>query len=346
MKEYLISGKPEFKGILRDAEIPKPGPNDVLIKVIAAGLNPKDWKFTKARAESEALNAGDDVAGIVEEVGSNVFEYKPGDRVAAFHRMGHPGGTYAEYSVAPASTTFHLPPNVSFEDGAGTPLSFITAALALFQYLQVPLPTTPGQKNIGILIYGGSSAVGSYALQLAKLSNLHPIVTVAGSGIGHVKSLNAATHIIDYREGSVKEQILDAANGAKITLAFDAISGNDSYKTITEVLQAAGGGHINMVDLPTDPTWRFPDDVRVTRTFVSSAYGIKHSGITEEQAKTDEEFSYVFYRYLSFILAKGTFKPHPVQVLPNGLNSIVDGVKALYEGRVSAKKLIVRVATE
>ncbi|WKT40248.1 Polyketide synthase, enoylreductase domain [Fusarium oxysporum f. sp. vasinfectum] len=317
MKEYLISGKPEFKGILRDTEIPKPGPNDVLIKVIAAGLNPKDWKFTKARAESEALNAGDDVAGIVEEVGSNVFEYKPGDRVAAFHRMGHPGGTYAEYSVAPASTTFHLPPNVSFEDGAGTPLSFITAALALFQYLQVPLPTTPGQKNIGILIYGGSSAVGSYALQLAKLSNLHPIITVAGSGIGHVKSLNAATHIIDYREGSIKEQILDAANGAKITLAFDAISGNDSYKAITEVLQAAGGGHINM-----------------------------HSGITEEQAKADEEFSYVFYRYLSFILAKGAFKPHPVQVLPNGLNSIVDGVKALYEGRVSAKKLIVRVAAE
>jgi NADPH:quinone reductase-like Zn-dependent oxidoreductase len=256
--------------------------------------------------------------------------------------MGHPGGTYAEYSVAPASTTFHLPPNVSFEDGAGTPLSFITAALALFQYLQVPLPTTPGQKNIGILIYGGSSAVGSYALQLAKLSNLYPIITVAGSGIGHVKSLNAATHIIDYREGSVKQQILDAANGAKVTLAFDAISGNDSYKAATEVLQAAGGGHINMVDLPTDPTWSFPDDVRVTRTFVSSAYGIKHSGITEEQAKTDEEFSYLFYRYLSFLLAKGTFKPHPVQVLPNGLNSIVDGVKALYEGRVSAKKLIVR----
>lgn len=288
------------------------------------------------------MNAGDDVAGIIEAVGSEVFEYKPGDRVAAFHRMGHPGGTYAEYSVVPASTTFHLPPNISFDAGAGLPLSFITAALALYQYLQVPLPTTPGKKNIPILIYGGASAVGSYALQLAKMSQLHPIITVAGSGIDHVKSLNAATHIIDYRKGDVKNQILDAANGEKITLAFDAISNHGSYENITEVIQAADGGHINMVDLPQDPAWSFPANVRCTRTFVSSAYGIKHSAISEEQAKADGDFSYFFYRYLSLLLANGTFKPHPVEVLPDGLNKIIDGVKALHDGHVSAKKLIAR----
>ncbi|SCO76880.1 related to zeta-crystallin / quinone reductase (NADPH) [Fusarium oxysporum] len=342
MKEYIIHGKPNFGGSLREVEVPKPGPSDVLIKVRAAGLNPKDWKFTKGRTSSEALNAGDDVAGIVEAVGSEVFEYKPGDRVAAFHRMGHPAGTYAEYTVAPASTTFRLPPNISFEAGAGIPLSFITAALALYQYLQVPLPTTLGSKDIPILIYGGASAVGSYALQLARLSNLNPIITVAGSGIAHVEALNAATHIIDYRKGDVAKQILEAARGAKLTLAFDAISGHGSYKHITEVLQASGGGHINMVDLPTDPDWSFPADVRFTRTFVSSAYRVKHNSITDEQAKADADFSYFFYRYLSLLLAEGSFKPHPIEVLPNGLNHIVDGVKLLHDGKVSAKKLIAR----
>ncbi|KAJ4037484.1 hypothetical protein NW756_012720 [Fusarium oxysporum] len=318
MKEYIIHGKPNFGGSLREVEVPKPGPSDVLIKVRAVGLNPKDWKFTKSRTSSEALNAGDDVAGIVEAVGSEVFEYKPGDRVAAFHRMGHPAGTYAEYTVAPASTTFRLPPNISFEAGAGIPLSFITAALALYQYLQVPLPTTQGSKDIPILIYGGASAVGSYALQLARLSNLNPIITVAGSGIAHVEALNAATHIIDYRKGDVAKQILEAAKGA------------------------SGGGHINMVDPPTDPDWSFPADVRFTRTFVSSAYGVKHNSITDEQAKADADFSYFFYRYLSLLLAEGSFKPHPIEVLPNGLNHIVDGVKLLHDGKVSAKKLIAR----
>ncbi|KAJ4180255.1 hypothetical protein NW755_011943 [Fusarium falciforme] len=340
MKEYVIHGKPEFEGTLREVQVPKPGPRDVLIKVRAAGLNPKDWKFTKGRSASEALNAGDDVAGVIEAVGPEVFEYKPGDRVAAFHRMGHPGGTYAEYSIAPASTTFHLPPNISFEAGAGIPLSAITAALALYQYLQIPFPTTPGTKNIPILIYGGASAVGSYALQLARLSNLNPIITVAGSGIDHVKSLNAATHIIDYRKGDVAKQILEAANGAKLALAFDAISGHGSYENITEVLQASGGGHINMVDLPGDPDWSFPTEVRLTRTFVSSAYGVKHSSINDEQAKADADFSYFFYRYLSLLLAEGLFKPHPVEVLPDGLNRIIDGVRALHDGKVSAKKLV------
>ncbi|EHK22942.1 uncharacterized protein TRIVIDRAFT_29738, partial [Trichoderma virens Gv29-8] len=274
----------------------KPGPKDVLIKVAYTGLNPKDWKFTKNRDESTAFNVGDDVSGTIEAVGSDVFEYKPGDRVAGFHRMFQPHGTYAEYTVVPASTTFLLPPNISLESGAGLPLSFMTAALALYQYLGAPLPTTindSGRKT-AILIWGGATAVGAYALQLAKLSGLGPIITVAGNGIDYVQSLNAADHIIDYRKGDVTQQILAAAGSAEIKIAFDAVSGHGSYERITE------------------------------------------------QAYADGEFAYFFYRYLSHLLAEGKFRPHPVEVLPNGLNSIVEGVQALFDGKVSAKKLVAR----
>ncbi|KAL6796179.1 GroES-like protein [Trichoderma sp. SZMC 28013] len=345
MQELVIYGKPTYAGFVREAEIPKPGPKDVLIKVAYAGLNPKDWKFTKNRDQSAAFNVGDDVSGTVEAVGSEVFEYRPGDRVAGFHRMFQPHGTYAEYTVVPASTTFHLPPNISLELGAGLPLSFMTAALALYQYLGVLLPTTVSEsaRKTPILIWGGATAVGAYALQLAKLSKIGPIITVAGNGIDYVKSLNAADHIIDYRKGDVTQQILAAAGSAKIKIAFDAVSGHGSYERITEVLLASGGGHINMVDPPTDKTWKFPENIKFTRTFVSSAYHVSHSFINEEQAHADGEFAYFFYRYLSYLLAEGKFRPHPVEILPDGLNGIVEGVQALYDGKVSAKKLVARV---
>lgn len=170
------------------------------------------------------------------------------------------------------------------------------------------------------------------------------MITVAGSGIDFVKSLEAATHIIDYRDGSVAEQILAATKGVNVKLAFDAISNHGSYEHITSVLQASGGGHINMVDPPEDDTWAFPEGVEFSRTFVSSAYGQPHRFIDDAQAAADADFSYMFYRFLSRLLAEGRFKPHPFDILPGGMNGILEGIRALHEGKVSAKKLIARWA--
>lgn len=64
---------------------------------------------------STSANQGDDIAGIVHAVGSRVTEFKPGDRVAAFHQIGTSGGSYAEYAVAWDHTTFHIPDQTSFE---------------------------------------------------------------------------------------------------------------------------------------------------------------------------------------------------------------------------------------
>ncbi|UKZ76660.1 hypothetical protein TrVFT333_004369 [Trichoderma virens FT-333] len=349
MKELFIYAKPKYGGIIKETEIPKPGPKDVLIKVAYAGLNPKDWKATKTYDESQAFNAGDDVAGVVEAVGSEVFEFKPGDRVAGFHQMLHPHGTYAEYTIVKASTTFHLPPNISFESGASFPLAFMTAAIALYQCLKVPLPTTlqdPAAEKTPILIWGGATAVGAFALQLAKLSNLSPIITVAGNGIDFVKSLNIADHIIDYRTGDVVQKIIDAAGPAKIKLAFDSVSDPVSYEPITKVLVASGGGTINMVDPVQGSNWKFPDNVKLSGTMVGSAHGDTWGRVTEDQAKVDQEFAYWFYKYLSHLLADGKIKPHPVEVLPDGLNGIISGVQALYDRKVSAKKLVARIGDD
>ncbi|GFP54556.1 trans-enoyl reductase fsr4 [Trichoderma asperellum] len=346
MRELFIYAKPKYGGVIKETPIPKPGPKEVLIKVVYAGLNPKDWKATQNLTEPEAFNTGDDVAGIVEAVGSEVFEFKPGDRVAGFHQMRSPHGTYAEYTVVRAATTFHLPPNISFESGASLPLAFMTAAIALYQGLKVPLPTAlpeaDGEKT-PILIWGGATAVGAFALQLAKLSNLGPIITVAGDGIDFVKSLNVADHIIDYRTGDVAQKIIAAAGSAKIKLAFDSISDPRSYEPISKILAASGGGVINMVDPIYDRNWKFPDSVKLSSTMVGSAHGDTWGRVSDEQAKVDSEFAYWFYRYLSHLLAEGRIKPHPVEVLPDGLAGIVAGVQALFDRKVSAKKLVARI---
>ena len=83
---------------------------------------------------------GDDIAGVVHSVGTNVTNFKPGDRVAAFHEMITPNGAFGEYGVAPENTTMHLPPDVSFEEAATIPLAAMTAALGLYQRLKLPLP--------------------------------------------------------------------------------------------------------------------------------------------------------------------------------------------------------------
>lgn len=111
MKEAIVAAGPEVEIV--DSPIPTPEPDQVVTKVVVSGSNPKDWKRPQMMGTSS--NQGDDIAGVVHSVGSNVVEFKRGDRVAAFHQMMTPGGSYAEYAVSWDHTTFHIPKKTSFE---------------------------------------------------------------------------------------------------------------------------------------------------------------------------------------------------------------------------------------
>lgn len=112
MKEALVNAGPTVEVV--DAPIPKYNMDQVLIKVIVAGSNPKDWK--RANASNVPFNQGEDVAGTIHAVGENIVEFKIGDRVAGYHQFNKLGGTYAEYAVCYGFTTFHLPKKISFEE--------------------------------------------------------------------------------------------------------------------------------------------------------------------------------------------------------------------------------------
>ena len=111
MKEAVV--QPDLSVKIFDAPIPLPKADEVIIKVAVSGSNPKDWK--RPTVGGKPLNSGDDIAGVIHQVGSNVVEFKPGDRVAAFHEMMAPGGSFAQYAVSWAHTTFHIPDKTSFE---------------------------------------------------------------------------------------------------------------------------------------------------------------------------------------------------------------------------------------
>jgi NADPH2:quinone reductase len=114
-------------------------------------------------------NEGDDIAGFVGKVGSNVTKFHPGDRIAAFHI---------------SNTT-------SFEEPAAIPLAAMTAAVGLYLHLpwSLPQPFTLAKKQLPLVVYGAASAVGAYAMQLAKRSDIHLLSCIADKGIPFVETL-------------------------------------------------------------------------------------------------------------------------------------------------------------
>ena len=128
------------------------------------------------------------------------------------------------------------------------PLAALTAVVGLYSSikLDLPQPWSPATKPTPLLIYGASSAVGYYVLQLALKSNLHPLICIAGRASGHVDRLldrSQGDAIVDYRQSNedVAKGIKDALKGEKLEYAYDAVSEKGSYQIISEVLDKKTG---------------------------------------------------------------------------------------------------------
>ncbi|PYH94576.1 quinone oxidoreductase [Aspergillus ellipticus CBS 707.79] len=318
---------------LVDSPIPTINDDQVLIKVIVSGSNPKDWKApdwanspAKPLGEQNemirlGINQGDDIAGEVVEVGKDVVEFKKGDRVAAFHEMLTPGGSFAEYAVAWSHTTFHLPHETSFEEAATIPLAALTAVISLYHHLALPLPWTPATKanpraRTPLIIYGASTAVGSFAIKLARQSNVHPIVAIAG---GRVEQATV----------SAVKSVLES-QGLVANHALDTIMSEDSTAVMKGVVNP--GGKVNYV-LPDVP------DVSpgvASLTFVSAA----HLGGGEDDCR---DLCAAFCRWFTRALAGGRWTGHPVMVREGGLGGVQGAMEDLRDGKASAVKYVFRV---
>lgn len=280
-------------------------------------------------------NGGDDIAGFVHEVGADVYEFKPGDRVAAFHNVDTPGPAFADYGLAPASLTFHIPKETKFEEASTIPLAAMTAALGLYVSLGLPEPwkkPAPQAAETPLLVYGGATAVGAFAIKLAKKSGIHPIIAVAGRGANMVESLldrSKGDTIVDYREGheATVKGIKSALGGKKLFYAYDAVTEHNSTENIAQVLEVQGGKY----------TFVLPDEGKLTtgaeaiRTMVYSAFD------------ENEDFAHLMFKYMAKGLRDGWFTGHPYEVVPGGLGGVDAAMKDLKAGKVSAMKKIFNV---
>lgn len=221
-----------------EIQVPSPKKDEVLLKLEAASLNPVDWKTQKGNLRPLfpprfPFIPVTDVAGEVIEVGSSVKNFKVGDKVISM-LIFMKGGGLADYAVASPRLTVPRPPEVSPAEGAGLPIAASTALQALkfagakFNDTGNPLNKGRNQKQPGstpalnILITAASGGVGHYAVQLAKLANLHVTATCGARNIELVKSLGA-DEVLDYK--SPDGETLHSPSGKKYDAVIQCTTG-------------------------------------------------------------------------------------------------------------------------
>ncbi|MCJ1314005.1 hypothetical protein MMC25_007685 [Agyrium rufum] len=360
MKEAIVKVRPDISTQIHEVPIPEPGDDEVCIKVVCAASNTKDWAHL--RINNLSMNSGDDMSGTVHSMGASVAataEFRVGDRVAAMHQMLTPGGAYAEYAIAPAHTVFKIPNNTSFEEAASIPLVALTAALSLYTRQRLPPPWAPRSSAAPpnpLIIYGASSALGCYAIKLAKLSNIGPIIAICGESRSYVESLLEIWKgdcIIDYRHGveATKQAVREALGNSQAYHALDAISAHGTWVPLTQILDPRGGAQVSVVSgaYKYDEE-EIPSGVEIIYTYVGTVHEGRYRPCmprkpsNHEEVASDKDFAYIMLRYISRLLAQRQFEGHPYEVVPGGLAGVEVGLKKLKDGQAKGKKFVYRIA--
>jgi NADPH:quinone reductase-like Zn-dependent oxidoreductase len=193
-----------------DAPRPEPKQNEILVRVIAAGVNPVDGMirsgmFAKNKKLASPMILGGDIAGIVEETGSQITKFKKGDPIYAYLSLKNNGG-YAEYAVAHENETAAKPKSISYVDAAAVPIVALTAWQALVDSAKL----SAGQS---VLIHGGSGGVGTFAIQIAKARGAKVFATASTANQDFLKELGADV-AIDY----TKQKFEDIAKDVDVVL--------------------------------------------------------------------------------------------------------------------------------
>jgi NADPH:quinone reductase-like Zn-dependent oxidoreductase len=235
MKAHIVE---ETRGNFRKTDLPVPALklNRVLVRIKASGVNPLDTKIRagKAAHAKQPLPAilGLDMAGIVEEVGSDVTAFKAGDEVYGMvGGVGGMQGTLAEYVAADADLLAHKPKNLSMRQAAALPLVSITAWEGLVDRAKVCADHT-------ILVHAGAGGVGHVAVQLARAYGARVSATVSREKKQIVEGFGATP--IDYRSSSVEDYVAQMTDGKGFDVVFDTVGGGTLDSSFVAVQRYTG----------------------------------------------------------------------------------------------------------
>jgi NADPH:quinone reductase len=247
--------------------------------------------------------------------------------------------------VGQADTTFHMPTSMTFEEAATVPLAAMTALLAVFVKLGLPEPWArfrdPSVKD-GVVVYGGSTAIGAYAIKLLQKADIHPVYAIAGKAKDFVSSLideEKGDRVFDYRVGkeALLKEVKEAVGAGRPKFAFDAVSENGTTQLVAEMV---------------DPTARITTSLPAMDESgnlipkphgLSDSYDVTFTSVGDSH-EGQKDFAAAWYRLLGKGLRDGWFTPHPHESVPGGLEGIAKALSDLKEGKASGVKYVVRVA--
>lgn len=327
-------------------EIPKPAPaeGEILVRVHYAAQNPTDWKTAPNRPPGRIV--GCDFAGTVAD--PNGSSWREGQRVAGFvyGTMAEPlRGAYAEYLIIGSSFVWAVPDSVSLQSASAINLPFATALQAIF--LRLGLPETVASA-IPVLINGGTSSVGLYAVQLAKLAGLYVIATGSKQNHDLLTSLGADV-VVDYQDVAWPEKVRELSHD-KLQHAFDCISEKETTAAVSRALSSTEGGHVVCI-LPRK-TSELPErtpKVKVESTIVYTVFGeplnLGDSPFENWGGPTPRDRA-LWEKYLGLLpkyVESGKIKPNPTKEI-GGLEAILEGFELQQQGKIRAEKLVYKIA--
>ncbi|KAJ7775140.1 chaperonin 10-like protein [Mycena metata] len=329
----LIFAPAAGKQTIRLLPIPEPKEGYVQVRIEAAAINPLEYKiydFAHSFIEKYPTVLGVDAAGEVTKLGPGDTKFKVGDRVMGLctpnSREGVGSGergAFQQYTLADVRFTAKIPANIDYDSAASFPVAANTAAGALYGQLKFTEPWLDGGEGAHngekIVILGGSSSVGCYAIQLAVLSGFEVTTTSSLAHFAYLQSLGATT-VIDRSASDAAEQIL-GATGAPVKYVVDAISSVSTQLLGVDIVQPKGT--IALVLNPQAPAQAAADAKEITLS-------------------RGQYFSPGFWNSVESYVGRGVLRLNRTTVLLGGLKAWEEGFDLHRKGRVSGTKIVMR----
>src|SRR2546422_596011 len=279
-----------------DTQLPEPKENEILVRVIAAGVNPVDGMirsgmFAKYEKATFPIIPGGDIAGVVEKTGSGITKFKPGDPVYAYVSLKNSGG-YAEYAIATEKEAAPKPQSASHVEAAAVPIVALTAWQALIDAAKL----SAGQT---VLIHGGSGGVGTFAIQIAKARGAKVFATASTPNQDLLKELGADV-AIDYTKAKFEDVaknvdvLLDSVGKDTLARSYGVVKkGGFIVTLVARIDQAELDKHrIRGASLGVEPTsnelaeiGKLIDEKKI-RVIVSQTFPLSEAVKAQEQVAT------------------------------------------------------------
>ncbi|EIN13304.1 GroES-like protein [Punctularia strigosozonata HHB-11173 SS5] len=339
---------------LTAVQVPTPavGPDDVLVRVVYVSPTPLDvWQGHFGLAAEYPLVPADNLYGVAAEVGEHVKHVAKGDKVLSFTFGPNEGRGSQQYALIPANRIAKLPANVDPVAAVTVPTNLVTVFHTITADLGLdiirdasgkPLDLPADVKSKRILVWGGSSSVGQYAIQLLALSGYTNVIT-ASSARHHADLLAlGASRAVDYTAPTVLEDV-----GGPVDYVLDAIG--DRQETIAKYSPLARPGARVAILLPIRYGGRAANNVGSELDEGAFAPGVHVRLVRTHFYEKNEWFrDHLQPELLPALLEKGLIKPNKIRVVEGStpLERLQNAIDSLANGAVSGEKLVVRIGED